>query len=332
MGLFWDDAIQWAGGNGAWLQGFAGSMLDSTTSWARECGKGVCAIGSPGDTAQGLRTMARRNGEYNAGVAAVLADGSTGKLYYYTTLLTIGDAVPAVKPIAQEFVPVHYDGTNMTDLEKAQNHCFVIGAVAGLAAEGVNTGSSAVQTMKSFRPYWSDGTPLLGGTKRTAEHAPSLPGQSPAGNDIALGRQAYRGGNADVKAFAKRVGAAHFEQWPEMGLYDKDLGWGECFGQAVNRTIERGGSIHFDLTDLNINEALAGDASIWVGRYTAWELQQIVRNPGWFKHTTFYLGSQALTPEQAAQLGLASAQVPASNSAAQLGAALTMTGGRDGSR
>jgi hypothetical protein len=58
-------------------------------------------------------------------------------------------------------------------------------------------------------------------------------------------------------------------------------GWGEAFYQAVTRTLASGGRIHFALDGLDIAEALKGDPEIWGDRYTAWELQQIVRNESW---------------------------------------------------
>ena len=99
-----------------------------------------------------------------------------------------------------------------------------------------------------------------------------------ATKDIALGI-AEPGG----RAFAESVGAAFFRDWQALGLFDRATvqGWGGAFEQAVGTTLRAGGRIHFDLTGLRIEEALAGDASTWVGRYTAWELQQVVANPAY---------------------------------------------------
>lgn len=63
-------------------------------------------------------------------------------------------------------------------------------------------------------------------------------------------------------------------------------------------------TINFELQGLNISEALAGDASKWVGRYTAWELQQITKSPELFKKTTFFLDGAKQTPEQLKTLGI----------------------------
>jgi hypothetical protein len=70
------------------------------------------------------------------------------------------------------------------------------------------------------------------------------------------------------------------------------------------RTLASGGSIHFELAGLNVGEALAGDASTWVGRYTAWELQQVVASPALRGATTFYLDGVAQTAAQLSALGL----------------------------
>ncbi len=98
--------------------------------------------------------------------------------------------------------------------------------------------------------------------------------------DIALGLK-----DQDLIAFASAVNAAEMSRWRELGLYDEDVeGWGHAFQQAVERTLSAGGKIHFNLTGLDIAEALAGDPGCWVGRYTAWELQQIVGNGQWFQN------------------------------------------------
>ena len=121
--------------------------------------------------------------------------------------------------------------------------------------------------------------------------------------DIALGLRIDEGGG--LEAFAATVNASYMSQWAAMGLYDDDVaGWGEAFAQVVTRTIVGGGRIHFNLTGLDIRAALRGDPELWVGRYTAWELQQIVRNSEWFAKTFFYLDGAILTTEQADALGV----------------------------
>jgi hypothetical protein len=115
--------------------------------------------------------------------------------------------------------------------------------------------------------------------------------------DLALGRQDY-----GLEGFAENVGGVQFKQWQALGLYDSGLkGWGQAFRQALSRT---SGRIHFNLDGVNVPNALAGDPNTWVGRYTAWELQQIVGNPTWFSRTTFYLNGEALTLTQLAELGI----------------------------
>ena len=122
--------------------------------------------------------------------------------------------------------------------------------------------------------------------------------------DIALGLFSD-GGDADPVAFAREVNASYMAQWREMELYDEDVeGWGQAFEQVVTRTLARGGRIHFNLTGMNIDEALRGDPDLWVGRYTAWELQQIARKRDWIARTIFYRDGVMLTAKEAAALGI----------------------------
>ena len=102
--------------------------------------------------------------------------------------------------------------------------------------------------------------------------------------DIALGIKEH-----GLEEFAKWVDAAPNSRWPDLELYDEDVeGWGQAFEQALSRTMEAGGNIHFNLDGLDIKDALAGNPSAWTGRYTAWELQQLVRKKEWFERTIFY--------------------------------------------
>jgi hypothetical protein len=122
--------------------------------------------------------------------------------------------------------------------------------------------------------------------------------------DIALG---IRSGSGDLENFAAQVNASYMVQWGELGLYDEDVeGWGQAFQQVVTRTLAAGGRIHFNLTGIDIQDALKGDPNTWVDRYTAWELQQIVRNREWFGRTTFYAGGTTLTLKQVSDLGIVS--------------------------
>jgi hypothetical protein len=119
--------------------------------------------------------------------------------------------------------------------------------------------------------------------------------------DIALGMQ-----EAGLLAFAAQVNAFHMGQWVEQGLRDEDEdSRGRAFQQTLTLTLAKGGRFHFDLTSLDIPEALHGDPEWWVDRYTAWELQQIVRNHAWFGNTLFYLNGKLLTPDEVAAIGIA---------------------------
>jgi hypothetical protein len=119
-------------------------------------------------------------------------------------------------------------------------------------------------------------------------------------HDIALGMQ-----ELGLQAFANKVNALSMSEWTKHGLFDEDEdSWGRAFEQALTRTLACGGRFHFDLSGLNIAEALAGDPEIWVGRYTAWELQQIIRNSTWFSNTLFYLNGKQLLARELDSIGI----------------------------
>lgn len=71
--------------------------------------------------------------------------------------------------------------------------------------------------------------------------------------DIACGLQ-----EAGLREFASRCNALPMSEWAAMGLYDANSveGWGQAFVQAVTRTLDAGGRIHFDLTGLEACEIL----------------------------------------------------------------------------
>lgn len=122
--------------------------------------------------------------------------------------------------------------------------------------------------------------------------------------DIALGVQVVDGED-NLAEFARLVTAAPMSEWAALGLYDEDVeGWGEAFEQVMTRTIADGGSIHFELSGLDIDDALRGNPSEWVGRYTTWELQQIVSRQDWFSATSFYLRRQLLEQDDLERLGI----------------------------
>jgi hypothetical protein len=75
--------------------------------------------------------------------------------------------------------------------------------------------------------------------------------------DIALGLQDH-----GLEEFAASVGAIHMGQWVDFGLYDVDEidgSWGRAFELTLTRVLEGGGRFHFNLTGLNIGDALKGD-------------------------------------------------------------------------
>src|ERR1022692_3346910 len=110
-------------------------------------------------------------------------------------------------------------------------------------------------------------------------------------SDIALGIKEH-----GLEAFAASVNASFMSQWIKLGLFDAtEKSWGRAFEQALTKTFAAGGRFHFNLTGLEIADALKGDPETWVDRYTAWELQQIVRNLAWFDNTVFYLGGSLLS-------------------------------------
>ena len=62
---------------------------------------------------------------------------------------------------------------------------------------------------------------------------------------------------------------------------------------------------------MDIAEAFKGDPDVFVGRYTSWELQQIVCNDTWFVNTLFYLDGILQTPQQLAEMGINAPQANA---------------------
>jgi hypothetical protein len=125
-------------------------------------------------------------------------------------------------------------------------------------------------------------------------------------NDIALGIREQEDERETLAAFAKTVDASWMDEWTELGFYEvgEFEGWGGAFYRVLEIVQQRGGKIHFNLTGLDINDALAGDSAIWVGRYTAWELQQIVLRTELFDITYFYLDGIRLTADEARKLGI----------------------------
>jgi hypothetical protein len=118
--------------------------------------------------------------------------------------------------------------------------------------------------------------------------------------DIALGMQEH-----GLKAFAASVNASFVDQWKKLGLYaETEESWGRAFLEVLTKTLSAGGRFHFNLTGLDIVDALNGDPEIWVDGHTAWELRQIVRNPNWFRNTLFYLDGNLLTPDQVMEHGI----------------------------
>src|SRR5579859_908143 len=123
--------------------------------------------------------------------------------------------------------------------------------------------------------------------------------------DIACGIRHDQEQNPVLANFAQKVKASYIEQWLDLGLYDEDVGnFALAFEQVMTRTIAKGGRVHFNLNGVDVAGALAGNPEEWMGRYTAWELQQIVKKPNWLAQTIFYLNNVPLSPEQVEALGI----------------------------
>lgn len=111
----------------------------------------------------------------------------------------------------------------------------------------------------------------------------------------------------NLAEFAQRVRAATMSEWLAIGLFDEAVeGWGQAFDQVLTRTVAAGRRVHFELYGLDIADALGGDASEWVGRYTAWELQQITARQDWYSATSFYLRGRLLNVGELDALGIKS--------------------------
>jgi RHS repeat-associated protein len=121
---------------------------------------------------------------------------------------------------------------------------------------------------------------------------------------IALGISKHKGRDL-LRPFARRFCASTSDDWAKLGLHNAPpKRFDIAFKQTVNTVAKGGGRIKFNLDKLRIQEALAGDPTERVGRYTAWELQQIVRNKKWLKITDFYLGGNKLSRSQLTKLGI----------------------------
>ncbi len=122
--------------------------------------------------------------------------------------------------------------------------------------------------------------------------------------DVALGLDTIKG-KPTLDEFAKATGAFRDNAWKDQGLHNAAPGrFDLAFKQTLDKVAGGGGRIKFNLDSLDIPKALAGDPADRVGRYTEWELQQIVRNQKWYDSTDFYLNGRMLTPAEVKQLGL----------------------------
>lgn len=128
-------------------------------------------------------------------------------------------------------------------------------------------------------------------------------GSSANALDVTMGMVKNEGASLNTAA---KTGAPFYSDWAKLGIYNSAnfKRWGDAFKYITDKVIGSGGKIHFELQGLDIPGALAGDASIWVGRYTAWELQQITQSASLFKNTVFYLNGVKQTAKQLAKLGI----------------------------
>jgi RHS repeat-associated protein len=128
-------------------------------------------------------------------------------------------------------------------------------------------------------------------------------GSSAGALDVTMGMVKNEGASL---ATAAKTGAPYYSEWAKLGIYNPAnfKGWGDAFKYITDKVIASGGKINFELKGLDIPTALAGDANIWVGRYTAWELQQITKSATLFKNTEFYLNGVKQTTEQLIKLGI----------------------------
>jgi hypothetical protein len=139
--------------------------------------------------------------------------------------------------------------------------------------------------------------------KNAATTATELKNAATAVHDVALGVQ----GKGELERFASSVKAVSFKQWDKLGLYSSSVPaerFDIAFEQVMNRTVATGGRVHFNLTGLDVADALAGNPAERVGRYTAWELQQISGNAAWLKNTIFYQNGKELTQTAVKALGI----------------------------
>ena len=126
---------------------------------------------------------------------------------------------------------------------------------------------------------------------RSLYQAPSTEGAAP--RDVALGTE-RTSGRVTLDQFGATIGASIYRTWGVRKLATNGSAridqFSEQFHDAMTQTIERGGRIKYDLTDIEVTRALAtaGDAVPNKG-LTAWELRQVLANPKYRAATDFYL-------------------------------------------
>jgi RHS repeat-associated protein len=129
--------------------------------------------------------------------------------------------------------------------------------------------------------------------------------------NIALGLSRHPKTGEDIlENFAKNVGGHRYRDWAKVGLTD-EINFVNKFYQATYRTIQDGGRIKFNLDFLNLDDALSKPRFFDPynfngrgGRFTDWELQQVIHNKLLYENTDFYIGLERLSSRDLVEFGI----------------------------
>lgn len=125
-----------------------------------------------------------------------------------------------------------------------------------------------------------------------------------------ISKDEYLYGVPLLKPFAKKVGALDISKWNSTPLTN-GKNFRKRFDDALQDVTSKGGKIKFNLDEISTNKLWSFDASKikqptdeLSGQVTLWELQTILRNPNYYKHTEFYIGGSKISPQDVSELGL----------------------------
>ena len=237
--------------------------------------------GIPEDVARALGASEQSIEAFNFGLM-MTGIGEVAALPRIRTTIEVAVAAAEARNAAATASQVKKVATSASQVKNVAAAATEVKNVAATATEVKNVAAAATE-VKNVAATATE-------VKNVAAAVTEVKNVAAASPDIALGMQASKagGGAGQLDRFAEAVKAASMKVWEKLGLYSSSIPDGRfdlVFEQVMNNTVKGGGRIHFDLTGLDVAKALAGDPMERVGRYTAWELQQISGNSTWLKNT-----------------------------------------------